>query len=314
MLKSSVHNEKLAEVLVFTPEVQDALATGRPVVALESTIISHGMPYPRNIETAQGLEKIIRDEGAVPATIAVMDGKIKIGLNAAELEILGRSNSVRKILKLSRRDIPYALSSRSLGATTVAATMICAELAGIHIFATGGIGGVHRGAETTFDISADLPELARSRVAVVCAGAKSILDIGLTLEVLETLGVPVIGYQTDVFPAFYSRDSSFPIECRIDQVTEIAALLKTQWMLGYSGGALVANPVPQENEFPSAVIETHIEAALDSATEENIKGKAVTPFLLSYLAEKTAGKSLETNIALVRNNARLGAQLAKAMC
>lgn len=279
------------------------------MVALESTLISHGMPFPQNVETARTLEKLIRDEGAAAATIALLDGKIQIGLNDVELERLATGENV---FKASRRDLPYLLSQGKTGATTVAATMICAELAGIRIFATGGVGGVHRGGETSFDISADLSELARTSVAVVCAGVKSILDIGRTLEVLETLGVPVIGYRTDSFPAFYTRSSAHGVDARVDTVADLADLLKTKWALG-RGGVLIANPVPEAEAMPAAAIDEAVERALAEVSAQGLQGKAVTPFLLSRVAALTEGRSLTTNIALVKHNARVAAELALAL-
>lgn len=296
--------------LVFSAEVQAAREAGKPVVALESTIISHGMPYPQNVQTAKEVEQIIRDHGAVPATIAIMNGKIHIGLSYAELELLGQS---RDAIKVSRRDLPYVLSTGKLGATTVAATMICAELAGIKIFVTGGIGGVHRGAETSFDISADLQELAQTSVAVVCAGAKSILDLGLTLEYLETHGVPVVSVGQEAFPAFFTRDSGFRADFRLDTAQQQAAFLNTKWALGLEGGVVIANPVPEADAMPEAEIEAITRQALDEAAQQGIGGKAVTPFLLARIKELTAGRSLVTNIALVKNNAVFGAQLALAL-
>lgn len=296
--------------LVFSAEVQAAREAGKPVVALESTIISHGMPYPQNVQTAKEVEQIIRDHGAVPATIAIMNGKIHIGLSDAELELLGQS---RDAIKVSRRDLPYVLSTGKLGATTVAATMICAELAGIKVFVTGGIGGVHRGAETSFDISADLQELAQTSVAVVCAGAKSILDLGLTLEYLETHGVPVVSVGQEAFPAFFTRDSGFRADFRLDSAQQQAAFLNTKWALGLEGGVVIANPVPEADAMPEAEIEAITRQALDEAAQQGIGGKAVTPFLLARIKELTAGRSLVTNIALVKNNAVCGAQLALAL-
>ena len=296
--------------LVFSAEVQAAREAGKPVVALESTIISHGMPYPQNVQTAKEVEQIIRDHGAVPATIAIMNGKIHIGLSDAELELLGQS---RDAIKVSRRDLPYVLSTGKLGATTVAATMICAALADIKVFVTGGIGGVHRGAETSFDISADLQELAQTSVAVVCAGAKSILDLGLTLEYLETHGVPVVSVGQEAFPAFFTRDSGFRADFRLDTAQQQAAFLNTKWALGLEGGVVIANPVPEADAMPEAEIEAITRQALDEAAQQGIGGKAVTPFLLARIKELTAGRSLVTNIALVKNNAVCGAQLALAL-
>ncbi len=297
--------------LTIAPEVRVALDNSRPVVALESTIISHGMPYPQNVETALRVEKIVRDAGAVPATCAIWEGRLRAGLNPAEIDQLGRLGP--KIPKASRRDLPYLLSQGKHGATTVASTMIIADLAGIRVFATGGIGGVHRGAETTMDISADLPELAHTPVAVVCAGVKSILDIGLTLEYLETQGVPVIGYQTDEFPAFFTRESGFGVDVRLDSADDIAQLLRAKWATGLRGGVLVANPVPPAFEADPTMIGNAIAEALDDAERQGVKGKDITPFLLAKIEEITGGKSLATNIELVCSNARLAAEIAVAM-
>lgn len=293
--------------VVLSEEVKQAKEQGKPVVALESTIISHGMPYPQNVQTAREVEQIIRDNGAVPATIALIDGKIKVGLTDDELEQFGNSQGVAKV---SRRDLPYILATKQLGATTVAATMICAELADIKIFVTGGIGGVHRGAETTMDISADLEELGQTNVAVICAGAKSILDLGLTMEYLETKGVPVIGFQTDVLPAFYTRRSEYKVNFQADDVNTIAGTLKAKWDLNLHGGAVIANPIPEEYAMPEDEINTAIESAVKEAEEKGIAGKDTTPFLLGKIKEITAGKSLDANIALVKNNAVVGAKLA----
>lgn len=297
----------MKEYITLSEEVRTAKEQGKPIVALESTIISHGMPYPQNVQTAREVEQIIRDNGAVPATIAIIDGKIKIGLSDDELEMFGKSSDVAKA---SRRDLAYLLATKKLGATTVAATMICAELADIHIFVTGGIGGVHRGAETTMDISADLEELGQTNVAVICAGAKSILDLGLTMEYLETKGVPVIGYQTDVLPAFYTRKSEFPLNLRADDVESIASTLKVKWDLNLNGGAVIANPIPEEYAMDEEFINGVIETALSEAAERHITGKDVTPFMLGKVKELTAGRSLDANIALVKNNAVVGAKLA----
>jgi len=302
--------QPMQRYLAFSDEVIQALAAGRPIVALESTIISHGMPYPQNVETAREVEQIIRDAGAVPATIAVIDGKIRIGLSEAELDTLGTS---RDVMKVSRRDLPYVLACGKLGATTVAATMICADMAGIEVFVTGGIGGVHRGAEASFDISADLQELARTPVAVVCAGAKSILDIGLTLEYLETHGVPVIGVGQEAFPAFFAPDSGFAADFRFDSANEIAGFVRTKWELGLSGGIVIGNPVPATDAMPKTEIDGIIAQALNEAERNGIAGKAVTPYLLDRIKLLTEGRSLATNIALVKNNARLGAELAIAL-
>ncbi|MGG4166535.1 pseudouridine-5'-phosphate glycosidase [Rossellomorea vietnamensis] len=291
----------------YSEEVKEAKRKGMALVALESTIISHGMPYPQNVKTAREVEDIIRSKGAVPATIAILNGKIKIGLSHEELEYLGQATDV---IKASRRDIPYILASGKDGATTVAATMICAELAGIPIFVTGGIGGVHRNAEVTMDISADLEELAVSNVAVVCAGAKSILDIGLTLEYLETKGVPVLGYRTESLPAFYTRSSPYSVNYKVESAEETAGLLKAKWELGLKGGVVVANPIPEEDAMDEQEMDRIIEAALKEADSEGIKGKEATPFLLGKVKELTDGKSLTANIALVKNNAHIGGEIA----
>ncbi|HPC72721.1 MAG TPA: pseudouridine-5'-phosphate glycosidase [Treponema sp.] len=293
--------------LDINPEVAAALKAGKAVVALESTIISHGMPYPRNVETARNVEKIIRDHGAVPATIAILKGRMKVGLSPDEIEYLGKSHDV---IKCSRRDLPFILAKGLDGATTVAATMILAAMAGIRVFATGGIGGVHRGAQTSFDISADLQELAHTNVAVICAGAKSILDIGLTLEYLETFGVPVVGFKTNEMPAFYTSKSGFSVNYRVDTTAELAQAMKIKWDLGLNGGLVVANPIPAQYEMDSATINTAIEEALKQAEAEGVKGKDTTPYLLAKVKELTGGDSLESNIQLVYNNARLGAELA----
>lgn len=299
-----------APYLAYSDEVATARAAGQPIVALESTIISHGMPYPQNVQTAREVEQIIRDHGAVPATIAVLGGKIRIGLSSDELELLGTSPNA---MKVSRRDLPFVVSTGAVGATTVAATMICAALADIAVFVTGGIGGVHRGAETSFDISADLQELAHTSVAVVCAGAKSILDIGLTLEYLETHGVPVVSVGQDNFAAFYTPDSGYKADFRLDTAAEQATFLRTKWALGLAGGVVVSNPVPAEQAMPRVLIDQITEQALKEAAEQGITGKSVTPFLLARIKSLTAGRSLDTNIALVKNNARVGALLAVAL-
>jgi len=296
-------------MLDINPEVQDALTKNKAVVALESTIISHGMRYPQNVETAREVEGLIRQEGAIPATIAILNGQIKVGLSNDELELLATDPHVHKV---SRRDMPYIMSKKLHGATTVASTMIIAALAKIPTFVTGGIGGVHRGAETSFDISADLTELSQTNVAVVSAGVKSILDIGLTLEKLETLGVPVITYQSDQFPAFYSQESGFETPLRLDSPQEIAQLMHSKWILGLQGGVSVANPVPKQSEMPAAQIDNLIQQALGEMTELNIHGKDATPYLLKRISELSKGSSLKTNIALVKNNAVLGAQIAVA--
>ena len=294
--------------LDVAPEVAQALAEGRPVVALESTIISHGMPYPKNVETALLVEQTIRDNGAVPATIAVIGGRLKAGLSREEIEHLGKAG--RGVAKASRRDLPALVARGADGATTVATTMIIAHMAGIRIFATGGIGGVHRGAEFTMDISADLEELAQTPVMVVCAGAKSILDLGLTLEYLETKGVPVIGFGTEELPAFYTRKSGFGVDYRVDSPAELAAIFAAQRELGYRGGMLVTNPIPEEYAMDKEVIDAAIERALEEAKEQHIHGKETTPFLLARVVELTGGESLESNIRLVLNNARVAALTA----
>jgi pseudouridylate synthase len=293
--------------LSIHPEVQKALANNKPVVALESTIISHGMPYPKNVETALAVEQVVRDNGAVPATIAIMNGKCHVGLTNNELEYFGKAKNVWKV---SLRDMPYVISQNLYGATTVAATMRIADMAGIKIFVTGGIGGVHRGAETSMDISADLTEMSQTSVAVVSAGVKSILDIGLTLEYLETKGIPVITYGQDEFPSFYSRKSGFTSPLRLDNASKIASLLNTKWKLGLAGSVLIANPVPAEQEIAAYEMEEHILLALNVAKEKNITGKDVTPFILQYIANHTQGESLEANIALIKHNAKVGAEIA----
>ena len=294
--------------LDISPEVQQALADGKPVVALESTIISHGMPYPKNVETAMLVEKTIRENGAVPATIAIIGGRLKAGLSPEEIEYLGKSG--RKVAKVSRRDLAAIVARGADGATTVTTTMIIAHMAGIKVFATGGIGGVHRGAETTMDISADLEELAGTPVMVVCAGAKSILDLGLTLEYLETKGVPVIGYGTDELPAFYTRSSGFGVDYRVDTPAQLAAMFKAQQDLGMKGGMLVTNPIPEQYAMDKAVIDAAIEQAVAESKEQGIHGKETTPFLLARVVELTGGDSLESNIKLVLNNATVAAKTA----
>lgn len=298
--------------LHIAPAVSAAILKKRPVVALESTIISHGMPYPQNVETALKVEEQVRKHGAIPATIAIINGVMKAGLTVDEIEILGKQG--QNVTKVSRRDMPMILAKKMNGATTVASTMIIAQLAGIHIFATGGIGGVHRGAGTTFDISADLQELKQTNVAVICAGAKSILDIGLTLEYLETHGVPVLGYKTNSFPAFFTRKSGFGVDFRADSHEELAAMLHAKWSIPLNGGVVIANPVPHEFESDPKVIDKAIKKALDHAREQGIKGKAITPFLLAEIERRTEGTSLKTNIQLVLNNAALAAGIAKAYC
>lgn len=298
------------QFLQVHPEIQDALATQKPVVALESTIISHGMPYPQNVETALAVEQTVRENGAIPATIAIINGKCRVGLSAQELEAFGKEKNVWKV---SLRDMPFVVSKKMLGATTVAATMRIAAMAGIKIFATGGTGGVHRGAETSMDVSADLTEMEHTSVAIVSAGVKSILDIVLTLEYLETKGIPVVTIGQDEFPSFYSRKSGFKSPLRFDTATEIAAMLKTKWNLGLQGSVLIANPIPDAYEIPAATMETHILQALDAAQKNNVKGKEVTPFLLQYISEHTKGESLEANIALIKHNAKRGAEIAVAL-
>ncbi len=297
--------------LDVSPEVADALNEGQPVVALESTIIAHGMPYPQNLETAFSLEKIIRNQHAIPATIALMDGKIKIGLQEAELEKL--ATEAQQVVKTSRRDMAYVLLRKLTGATTVSATMIAASMAGIPVFATGGIGGVHRGGHISMDVSADLQELARTDVAVVCAGIKSILDLPRSMEYLETLGVPVIGYQTDELPAFYTRKSGVPVNFSLNSPEEIAGFLHIKWQNHLHGGAVIANPIPRDYEADVRMIQKAVQQALEEMEENKITGKKITPFLLSRIAELTGGKSLEANIHLVKNNCVLAARIAGAM-
>jgi len=297
-------------LLRCSAEVQRALVENQPVLALESTLITHGLAWPANLETALAIEAAVREQGVVPATVAVLNGTIRAGLEASEIEQLARLGP--KARKCSRRDLPLALQSGAIGATTVAATMMVAAMAGIRVFATGGIGGVHRGAESSFDISADLQELARTPVAVVCAGPKAILDLGLTLEYLETHGVPVIGYQTDQLPAFYSRDSGFAVDQRLDSAAEIADVLKIQWALGMAG-ALIVNPVPAGQAMEKALVDQAIETAIEQAAGAGISGKELTPWLLSRLAELTGGDSVQANVALIINNTRLGAKIAVAL-
>lgn len=294
------------------PEVAEALAAGKPVVALESTIISHGMPWPQNAETAFAVEETVRKNGAVPATIAILGGKLKAGLTKEEIEYLARKGQA--IPKASRRDLPVLCARGADGATTVASTMIVAAMAGIRVFATGGIGGVHRGAETTMDISADLEELAQTPVLVICAGAKSILDLGLTLEYLETKGVPVAGFGTDELPAFYTRTSGFGVDFRVDTPEELAAVFAAERALGYKGGLLCTNPIPEEYSMPADVINAAIDQAVAESVAQGIHGKAVTPFLLARVKDITGGDSLEANIKLVLNNAALAAKTAAALC
>jgi pseudouridine-5'-phosphate glycosidase len=303
-------SESARSFIDIEPTVAKALAAGTPVVALESTIITHGMPYPQNREMAASVERIISEEGAVPATIAVIDGRLKIGLTAAERDALAKAGDT---MKLSRADLAFAIAERRTGGTTVAATMIAAALAGISVFATGGIGGVHKGAEKSFDVSADLDELARTPVIVVSAGPKAILDIEKTLEVLETRGVPVVVYGADVMPAFWSRRSPYPAPLRLDRPEALAGFFRTRQALGITGGMLVANPVPEAEEIPAKEMTGYIAAAQKAAEAENIGGKAVTPYLLSKILELSDGRSLATNIVLVENNARLAARIAKAL-
>ncbi|MGY8874717.1 MAG: pseudouridine-5'-phosphate glycosidase [Gammaproteobacteria bacterium] len=298
---------KLNDYLDFHPDVENALKNNLPIVALESTIISHGMPYPKNIETALMVEETVRSNNAVPATIAIIKGRLKIGLTEKEIEFLATNDEVKKI---SRRDLAVAVSQKLSGSTTVASTMIIANLANIAVFATGGIGGVHRGAETTLDISADLDELSRTNVCVVCAGVKSILNIGLTLEYLETKGVPIIGYKTSEMPAFYSTKSGFNVDYRIDAADDIADILKTKWDLSINGGVLVTNPIPVADELELSVMNEAINQAIIEADNEKITGKKITPYLLSKVNEITKGKSLNANIKLIKNNANLAAKIA----
>ena len=294
--------------LDLKPDVQDALAGKQAVVALESTIICHGMPYPQNVETALQVEKIVRENGATPATIAVLGGRLKAGLTEDEIDYLGRQG--KRVTKASRRDLPFIVAQGEDAATTVASTMIIANMSNIDIFATGGIGGVHRGAEQSMDISADLEELAHTNVAVVCAGVKSILDIRLTLEYLETRGVPVIGYRTDTLPAFYTHSSGFPVDCRMENPGDVARTLRVKWEMGIDGGVVIANPVPVEHALEAEEIDGVIDAALQEMKQSGITGKDTTPFLLARIADKTGGRSLAANIELVYNNARLAAQIA----
>ncbi len=303
---------ELNRYLDVAPEVAKAIAEGRPVVALESTIISHGMPYPQNVETALQVEKIIRDHGAVPATIAILGGRLKAGLTPEEIDYLGRTGA--GVTKTSRRDLPVIVAKGMDGATTVTTTMMIAHMAGIQVFATGGIGGVHRGAETTMDISADLEELAQTPVMVVCAGAKSILDLGLTLEYLETKGVPVIGYQTKELPAFYTRHSGFGVDYELDSPAELAAAFRCQREMGLKTGMLVTNPIPEQYSMDADTINAAIDKAIAEAAEQGIHGKATTPFLLARVKDLTGGDSLESNIRLVYNNAALAAETAAELC
>jgi pseudouridine-5'-phosphate glycosidase len=302
---------KISQFLDIAPEVQQALRDNKPVVALESTIISHGMPYPQNVATALQVEAEVRAHGAVPATIAIIDGRLKAGLSTQDIEALGKRG--REAIKVSRRDIPFVIAAGQMGATTVASTMIIAAMAGIRIFATGGIGGVHRNAQQSFDISADLQELAQTPVAVVCAGAKSILDLRLTLEYLETHGVPVVGYQTDILPAFFTRESEFPVDYRLNSPLDIARVLHAKWSMGLKGGVVIANPIPDSFAMPRALIDGAIEQALDEASAQGIGGKESTPYLLARVCELTGGDSLAANIQLVLNNARLAAAVGSEL-
>jgi pseudouridine-5'-phosphate glycosidase len=299
------------QYLDIHPDVAAAIAAGKPVVALESTIISHGMPWPQNAETAKKVEQIIRDNGAVPATIAIIDGRLKAGLSDEEIDTLAKAGL--SVTKCSRRDLPFVIAQKQHGATTVAATMIIAAMAGIKVFATGGIGGVHRGAQQTFDISADLQELAKTSVAVVCAGAKSILDLALTREYLETQGVPVLGYKTDTLPAFYTRESDQTVDYNLQSANDIANFLKAKWEMQLHGGVIIANPIPEEFAMDKAAIDSAINQALAEMKEQGVAGKESTPFLLARVAELTGGDSLASNIQLVFNNARLAAKIAIAL-
>lgn len=296
------------EMFQVAPEVQEALVAGKPVVALESTIISHGMPFPQNAETALLVEQTVRDNGAVPATIAIINGVMKVGLSKEEIELLGREG--HKVTKVSRRDLPFVVAAGQNGATTVASTMIIAALAGVKVFATGGIGGVHRDAQETFDISADLQELAHTDVTVVCAGAKSILDLGLTTEYLETFGVPLVGYTTKTLPAFYCRTSPFECSIQLDTPAQIAKAMAAKWATGLHGGMVIANPIPEEFAMPEAVINQAIDQAVRECNEQGVYGKETTPFLLARVSELTGGDSLKSNIQLVLNNAKLASQIA----
>lgn len=295
------------DYLSITPEIQEAIKERKPVVALESTILSHGMPYPENLEFAHKVEEIVRNEGAIPATTAIIDGKLKVGLNAEELELMCKG---KDIAKASRRDVAVYIATKKTAATTVATTMLIADMAGVRVFATGGIGGVHRGAQETMDISADLQEFAHTNVCVVSAGCKSILDIGLTLEYLETFGVPVLGYQTEHFPAFYCEDSGFGVDYKVSGAKEVADIMKTKWDLGLQGGLLVGNPIPHEWSMNHEYIDGAINKALEMAKEKGIHGKATTPFLLATIKELTGGNSLASNLQLAYNNAKVASQIA----
>ena len=299
------------DYLSITPELEEAIKEGKPIVALESTILSHGMPYPENLEFAHKVEEIVRSEGAIPATMAIIGGKLKVGLNAEELELMCK-NENNTIAKASRRDVAVYLSNKQTAATTVATTMMIADMAGIRVFATGGIGGVHRGATETMDISADLQEFAHTNVCVVSAGCKSILDIGLTLEYLETFGVPVLGYQTENFPAFYCESSGYGVDYKVKDADEVASIMKTKWDLGLEGGVLVGNPIPHEWSMDHEYIDKAIDEALAMAKEKGIHGKATTPFLLATIKELTGGSSLASNLQLAYNNARVASKIAVA--
>ena len=300
----------MSSFLNILPEVQQAIENNQPIVALESTIISHGMPYPKNVETALAVEQIIKDNGAVPATIAIINGQCCVGLSKELIEIFGKEKNVWKV---SLRDMPFVVSKNLYGATTVAATMRIASMAGIQVFVTGGIGGVHRGAEKTMDVSADITEMANTSVAVISAGVKSILDIGLTLEYLETLGIPVVTYGQSVFPSFYSRESLFNSPLQLNSAKEISDMLKVKWQLGLKGSVMIANPIPKEFEIPAFQMESYIKEAFKAAEQEKIVGKDITPFILQYISNHTQGESLSANIALIKNNAKLGAEIAKAL-
>jgi pseudouridine-5'-phosphate glycosidase len=303
-----VPDKAFNQYLDVAPDVAEAVRSGKPVVALESTIISHGMPYPRNVETALAVEKIGRDGGATPATIAVLDGRLKVGLSTDQIQHLGKKGA--DVIKCSRRDLPFVIARKEDGATTVAATMIISALAGIRIFATGGIGGVHRGVQDTMDVSADLEELANTNVAVVCAGIKSVLDIGRTLEYLETSGVPVVGFESNTLPAFYCRDSQYPVDYRVDSAAEVAVAMRAKWDIGLQGGMLVAVPIPEEHGLDSAEIDAVIDAAIKEMQRQGVTGKDTTPFLLARIAEQTDGRSLDANIQLVKNNVSVAASIA----
>jgi len=295
------------DYLSITPEIKEALEQGKPVVALESTILSHGMPFPENVEFAHKVEEVVRGQGAIPATIAIMGGKLKVGLTAEELDVMCKAVNVGKV---SRRDVAVYLATNQTGATTVATTMLIANLAGIRVFATGGIGGVHRGAETTMDISADLQEFAHTNVAVVSAGCKSILDIGLTLEYLETYGVPVLGYKTDDFPAFFCNKSGFGVDYNIPDALTAAKIMKTKWDLGLDGGLIIANPIPEEYSMDHTKMEKAIDEALAMAKKDGIRGKATTPYLLAHIKDLTGGESFASNLQLAYNNAKVASQIA----